>query len=285
MPLRRPSSPGSVGLSNASSEVRRHGTSRGARGRFARVARRHRLLLRRWLTGRARIYSAPEIVAVEPASIIEPPYTGPTAGGLYSYVAVWEWADAAGQIHRSAPSAPFLYSNADEGASEITVASLSMTRKRGVVLALYRNTAGGSLYFRVTPQRTPVNNAASPFLIFTDDQADESIEANELLYSAAEVDNDAPPASDVIFASRDRLFVAGGPRPGCRDLDETREDWPRANSRCFSSAALRRRRGPLRRLPRWSSGSSFLRNTRSSTGLAVARRTREPMTTLARPSC
>ena len=153
----------------------------------------------------------PDILGAELAAITEPPHTGPTVGGVYAYIAVWEWTDAAGQLHRSAPSAPFVYSHADSGAVELRVASLTTTRKRGVVLALYRNTAGGSLYYRVTPTKTPVNDPSLPFLTFTDDQDDVTLESNETLYATAEVDNDAPPASDIIVASRDRLFVAGGP--------------------------------------------------------------------------
>lgn len=145
---------------------------------------------------------APEIVSV----------TATGAGsvdGNVQYAAHWEWTDAAGQRHRSAPST-FVSVAAANQALAIEVNSLPAlaTSKDNVVLAVYRTADNGQL-----PQRlgTVANDPAAQVLTYADDATDASIAANEILYTVGgELPNDPPPASRVICASKNRLFVAGG---------------------------------------------------------------------------
>jgi hypothetical protein len=57
--------------------------------------------------------------------------TGALAAGQYQYVACYEWLDAQGQIHRSAPSVPVTMTAVATGSGSVTVPCLQFTAKAG----------------------------------------------------------------------------------------------------------------------------------------------------------
>lgn len=143
---------------------------------------------------------------------------GAIGPGTYQWTAVWEWYDARGKRHRSAPATPVTQVIA--GPSTNWTASffctpLRLTRKRNVALVLYRTTANGTVFFQVTDSTIPyLNNTSVNFLFPMDGLADSAILGNEVLYTGGgELPNDAPPASTVAVRARSRILLAGGDYP------------------------------------------------------------------------
>lgn len=73
---------------------------------------------------------------------------GAQGAGTRSYRACYEWTDAKGQTHRSAPSLALSVAStiSSSGASAVTVDTLRLTTKTGVRVVLYRTDNGGTTY-------------------------------------------------------------------------------------------------------------------------------------------
>jgi hypothetical protein len=130
--------------------------------------------------------------------------------GTYQYAFMWEWFDAAGLIHRSAPSVPVTVTVpvGPNNGTFWSIPSLTLTQRTGIrtapVLAVYRTkeigTNGGALFYRVSSRVTAgatngivLNNPAVQTLTFTDLLSDAAIAANELLYTIGGVLENLPP--------------------------------------------------------------------------------------------
>lgn len=144
-----------------------------------------------------------------------------TAGvlnGTYSYVAVYEWTDAQGQIHRSAPSAPVQLSPAMFKV-DLTIPTLRLTAKKdnrtNVVIGIYRTKTLGSVYYRITSITSPLyNDPTVDTVTYTDNATDASIAGNELLYTTGGVvDNIAPPACQYVKNFANRIILGGLEEP------------------------------------------------------------------------
>jgi hypothetical protein len=145
---------------------------------------------------------------------------GDIDAGTYSWCVCYEWTDAIGRVHRSAPSIPVSYTfGAGSAAASLTVPYLHMTEKEGVRLAVFRTTNGGTVFRRIVVSSASTiqpnagaATAADATLI--DDAADEDIEGNEILYASGpdggvlggELWHRPPPAYSVIFRHQDYLF-------------------------------------------------------------------------------
>lgn len=136
---------------------------------------------------------------------------GNIATGIYLYRAVYEWTDAKGQLHRSAPSAPLTVSvTGPSGSVAFSIPTLRLTEKPDVLMAVYRTVANGDIYYKVTSIASPVQNDKTTDAVtsFTDTLIDADIEANEILYTqGGELDNDAPPGAAIIAAGKNRIFL------------------------------------------------------------------------------
>lgn len=144
-----------------------------------------------------------------------------TAGvlnGTYSYVAVYEWTDAQGQIHRSAPSTPVTVSPVNFKV-DITVPTLRLTSKQGnrtnVVLAIYRTKTLGTVFYRITSITAPTyNDVTVDTITYSDNATDASISGNELLYTTGGVvENIAPPACQFVKNFNNRILLGGLEEP------------------------------------------------------------------------
>lgn len=130
-----------------------------------------------------------------------------TNSGVYQWKAVFEWTDANGKVHRSAPS-PAVSNTL--GASDDTQAlgiKGYITDKSNVTVVYYRTIDSGSTFYRL-----PSITSGS------DGEADADITDNEILYTAGgELENKQPPACGHLSLFRDRVF--------CTDLENGSKTW------------------------------------------------------------
>jgi len=143
---------------------------------------------------------------------------GDMSDGDYQYSVVYQWIDAKGNTHRSAPSIALSVNLSGTGSSQsvvLDIPALSLTAKTDprpeVTLEVFRTTNTGSIFYRVSSVATPLENDPEVFsLAFTDTLADSVIISNELLYTTGGVlDNIAPPSCDIVVNHTNRVFLAG----------------------------------------------------------------------------
>lgn len=133
----------------------------------------------------------------------------------YAYVAVYEWTDAEGRLHRSAPSIPTAndppVSGTDMVANYVVVTACDFSRRNGVRIALYRTTTNGTVFYRVPvlldAPSFVLTDYASPVVAFMDNTTDENLVANEVLYTTGGIlDYMPPPAGSILHRHLDYLF-------------------------------------------------------------------------------
>ena len=134
--------------------------------------------------------------------------------GTYYYQVTYEWVDAKGQIHRSAPSTLKQVIVNHNHTVTITVPTLQLTAKSAprsaVRLVLYRGLAGdSSVLYRLADL---INNQAVNTLDFTDTNAvtPEQLATKQVLYTTGGViENVAPPSCTNATLHKNRLFLGG----------------------------------------------------------------------------
>lgn len=139
------------------------------------------------------------------------------ANGTYLYSAIYEWTDAKGYTHRSAPSVPLSVTVTGGPKSvQITVPMLRVTRKisprSNVTIALYRTLAGQTAtFYRVTSITDPeINSPTLNTIVITDSLADASLPGREYLYTTGGIlDNTAPMGAKYLKVWRGRVILAG----------------------------------------------------------------------------
>ena len=131
------------------------------------------------------------------------------------YVATYEWTDAAGQIHRSAPSVPFYVDNRGSSGADtntVNVPTLRLTAKTGanaVRIVLYRwNSIGDQVYHQVSLMATPtLNNITIDYVTFTDTYSNDDAQKGAILYTTGGVlENICTPAIAGLTLAHTRLF-------------------------------------------------------------------------------
>lgn len=141
-------------------------------------------------------------------------------GTGWSYVAVFEWVDARGNMHRSAPSDP-VKTGAFASKASVTVAvqKLFMTNRQvditdqfsGLSVTLYRTANAGVTYYRLT---TGPNGSFSSWLSYSDSLADATLITNEQLYTQPGLlgttqPHASPPCLRHVITHRDRIIGVG----------------------------------------------------------------------------
>lgn len=132
----------------------------------------------------------------------------------YFYVAIYEWTDNQGNIHRSAPSIPTRANVASFSGSlnsvVVNVPTLRLTYKTNnpVKIVIYRWSTAQQNYYQVTSVTSPlVNSLTVDSVAFTDTLADTSIVGNSILYTEGGViENISPPSFVDITLYRTRLW-------------------------------------------------------------------------------
>ncbi len=146
---------------------------------------------------------------------------GLTADTTYSYIGVFEFVDALGQRHRSAPSTPKSVTPATTNLRVTTTyATLSGSGKglhnaAAPSLHLYRSWGGGP-YYRVTPASgapLAVVAASAATATYIDSMTDAAAQAREILYTDGGVfDNNPPDGCAMMAMGADRMYVVGWDR-------------------------------------------------------------------------
>jgi hypothetical protein len=146
---------------------------------------------------------------------------GSILAGTYSYVAVWEWTDNQGQLHRSEPSVPTtVVTSGSDGKVTLTVRTLPLTNKQTrfgntrtpVVLAIYRTLTLGTTYYRVNQltSESVYNDSTVQTIEFVDTKSDTSLGSNSLLYTTGGVfQNIALPSTNLMTVGKNRIIAAG----------------------------------------------------------------------------
>jgi hypothetical protein len=147
------------------------------------------------------------------------------SSGAYSsqYVAVYEWTDAQGQLHRSCTSVAATQLQAapiDSGhAATITVPTLRITDKTNVSVVLYRTLANidvsSQVFYRVSSIASPTLSVKTADTVsFTDAVTDAALVAGAQLYTTGGVlENAAPPPTTFLAIHQGRLYAVHAEDP------------------------------------------------------------------------
>lgn len=158
---------------------------------------------------------------------------GTMAGdGTYSFTWIYEWYDAKGQVHRSAPGVPIVVvvpAGTDTNRCSFEVPTLRLTEKtdpRPEVRIICYSTKKDGLVFYRTPHQAGTatdgveNDPTADTVTFERTVADASIETNEFLYSqgtsgadSGELANLCPPAARLVATGKGRVLLAGLENP------------------------------------------------------------------------
>lgn len=138
---------------------------------------------------------------------------GQVGPGTYSYLAIFQWTDAQGNLHQSAPSVPVTaITNGGTPAVLLTVTVNYLTQKTCSSVAIYRTKNGGTVYYLITdPVLLQPAFPGSTFINFIDIESDANINGNPQAYTypaSAVLENSTPPPSMFMVAHNNRLWFA-----------------------------------------------------------------------------
>lgn len=150
--------------------------------------------------------------------------TTSAAGGLlsdqkYFYQVTYEWTDAQGNVHRSAPSIPVSITTAGGGTSSntINIPTLRLTYKQAttVRLVIYRWSTAQPIFYQTTSILIPtLNTTAADSIAYVDTLADGSIDGNNILYTTGGVvENIQAPATNAVTLWKARLWLIDAEDP------------------------------------------------------------------------
>jgi hypothetical protein len=145
-------------------------------------------------------------------------------GGLmtaqqYYYSVTYEWTDAQGNLHRSAPSIPVGALTAAATSSVLLdIPTLRLTAKTGnnvVRIVIYRWSTAQQIYYQITSITSPgLNDPTVDSVQYVDTQADSAILGNQILYTTGGVvENIAAPACKAITLFKSRLVLIPAENP------------------------------------------------------------------------
>jgi len=138
---------------------------------------------------------------------------GSITAGTYYYQFTYEWTDAAGNLHRSAPSIPISQvTTGTTSTNTIYVPTLRLTSKlppNPVRIVGYRWSLSQQIYYQFTSITSPIlNDTTVDYVTITDTFADSAIVGNAILYTTGGVVEDiAAPASTASTLFNNRLWL------------------------------------------------------------------------------
>jgi hypothetical protein len=142
------------------------------------------------------------------------PMGGVIPAGTYAYVAVYQWLDANGNLHQSAPSQEVSITVASANSEvSITVTDPFLTGKTGVTIQLYRTIASGTEFFQIN---SGVGNFSNTVFsqVFIDNTTDSQLRNAPPLYTNGGVsENSTPPPSLVLEPRFNRLWCVDAEAP------------------------------------------------------------------------
>lgn len=145
---------------------------------------------------------------------------GNLAPGNYTWIAIFQWTDAQGNLHQSAPSVvgnPVPISAPDNSCT-LLVTAPALTQKSNVSVAIYRTQSNGSVYYQVTNPVfvTKVDPTTGPAITFTDTLSDAAIVRNPQAYTypaSSVLENGVLPPSMIMIAHNNRLWLVDAENP------------------------------------------------------------------------
>ena len=138
---------------------------------------------------------------------------------VYYYQATYEWTDAAGNIHRSAPSIPLLGTVGSTGAvNTLVIPTLRLTYKQGysqVRIVIYRWSSTQENYYQITSISNPIlNDPTVDTITYTDGAIDSAILGNQLIYTTGGIiENIAAPPVAALTLFNARLIILDAEDP------------------------------------------------------------------------
>lgn len=137
-----------------------------------------------------------------------------TIAGDYGIACIYQWIDANGQVHRSAPFFGDAITVSGEATFDFVIPTLRLTDKERVTIELYRTEANGSIYYKLTSaseiendktvdEVTPAHTETIPLSGSLD-----PILSSEILYTTGNViENIPPPATSAIAVVKNRMWA------------------------------------------------------------------------------
>jgi hypothetical protein len=150
-----------------------------------------------------------------------------TVGGTYSYAVTYEWMDAQGQVHRSAPgflNGTSITLTGGNNTVTLTIPTLRCTQKINVQITVWRTLNNGSVYSQVNNYGNSPFSQLSPGSLFndksvdtvtwTDGLPDSTIQSHPQLYTTGGVLANFP-ANPVgpLVVHRNRVFAVDSTAP------------------------------------------------------------------------
>lgn len=143
------------------------------------------------------------------------------SGGLltaqdYFYQVTYEWTDAQGNIHRSAPSIPVeVTTTGSTSSNTLTIPTLRLTYKTEVRIVIYRWSTGQESFYQITSVTNPLlNDPTVDEITYVDTLADSSIIGNLLIYTTGGVVEDIPgPPCSTLGLYKARLMLVDSEDP------------------------------------------------------------------------
>lgn len=137
---------------------------------------------------------------------------GTTNANAYYYQVLFEWMDAQGNPHRSAPSIPIFVTttgSAKTGAIVLNIPTLRATLKTAVKIVIYRWSVFQQTPFQITnTAQALLNDPTVDFVSFADINPDANILGNSTLYTfGGIVENTGAPATSLITEFDGRLWL------------------------------------------------------------------------------
>lgn len=142
--------------------------------------------------------------------------------GTYNYFVTYEWMDAQGQIHRSAPgpittgtgpsetSGPVILTGSNQTIT-LTIPTLRATAKTNVIITVWRTTNAGNVYFQVNnldAEGTLYNDKTVDTVTWVDTLSDVQIQGSPQLYTTGGVlANSAPGPIGSLCEHRGRVYA------------------------------------------------------------------------------
>lgn len=149
------------------------------------------------------------------------PAGGGMGDGTYSYLAIFSWIDAQGNLHQSAPSlASNITLSAGGGAQSVTITVTTnfLSQKNIAYIEIYRTINGGSIYYLITnPVYVSSANAVIGATVALIDGATDGalvLKNQAYTYPASSVlENNTPPPSMAMVAHNNRLWFVDSENP------------------------------------------------------------------------
>lgn len=151
----------------------------------------------------------------EIASVTTSTTGGVLGSGQWIYYVTYEWIDANGNLHQSAPSTGYYVSFGSGSANQATInaRTLSLTQKSNVNVVFWRTQSNLLIAYRIA---SVPNSTTSDTVQYVDDTlTDADIANNTTLYTegGAILENIAPPPAMVMWVNNNRAWLVDSENP------------------------------------------------------------------------